>query len=95
MMGVMGAASFEVNFARHSAKIGRHLREVAKEFMVEAMTNEVIATLTERHDELEIEPHKTTIKQAILTKILPRTFPFVAFIHRSLLRHGLTKEGVR
>ena len=75
MIGVMGAASFECNFARHSAKIGRYLREVAKEFMVEAMTNEVIATLTERHDELEIEAHKTTIKQAILTKNTSSYFP--------------------
>ena len=45
--------------------------------MVEVMTNEAIATLTERHDELEMELHKTTIKQAILTKkyeLIPSQF---------------------
>ena len=94
MMGVSGAASFEVNFARHSQKIGKHLRVVAKEFMVEAMTDEVIATLSQTHDEMEVQSYKTTIKHAIIQNkydVIPSKFlPFAIAVSYDM---GWQKKG--
>ena len=81
MLGVGGALSFERNFSQYSPNISTIIRKVCDEFIYEALVDETIATIRQKHGHIQDETISKETKRSLNQKRfeeLPKNLPDVA-----------------